>query len=106
MTGGSHSRGPPVSGSRWERAARGERPLRLTRGPGRSAAQAAGGRGGAALLGWASAAHAGEREGRRWAERERGAGPQRKKTIFFFLFKRALNQILHHIYKPKFDLLT
>ena len=23
MTGGSHSRGPPVSGSRWERVARG-----------------------------------------------------------------------------------
>jgi hypothetical protein len=105
MTGGSHSRGPPVSGSRWERAARGERPLRLTRGPGRSAAQAAGGRGGAALLGWASAAHAGEREGRRWAEREREE-PAHKGRKPFFLFKRALNQILHHIYKPKFDLLT
>ena len=37
--------------------------------------------------------------------RERGAGPERRKT-FFFLFKKALNQILHHIYKPKFDLLT
>ena len=85
MTGGSHSRGPPVSGSRWERAARGERPLRLTRGPGRSAAQAAGGRGGAALLGWASAAHAGERGGSRWAERERSR-PRKEENHFFFLF--------------------
>ena len=83
MTGGSHSRGPPVSGSRWDRAARGERPLRLTRGPGRSAAQAAGGRGGAALLGWASAAHAGEREGIRWAERERSR-PTKEENHFFY----------------------
>jgi hypothetical protein len=35
-----------------------------------------------------------------------GSRPRKEENIFFFLFKKALNQILHHIYKPKFDLLT
>jgi len=38
--------------------------------------------------------------------RKKGCPTKRKVKLSFFLFKKVLNQILHHIYKPKFDLLT
>ena len=80
MTGGSHSRGPPVSGSRWERAARGRAGAGLRRGLGgprcwakpkwgrRARAKALAGQG------WASSEE--------WAEREEG---KKKKKTFLFI---------------------
>ena len=101
MTGGSHSRGPSVTGrvrvgqaaragwwSSWAGAA----------GLGRSGAL------GRVLAVWA--AGVGERWKGEAGPREGWPAQEEEKAPFFFLFKKVLNQILHHIYKPKFDLLT
>ena len=66
------------------------------------------GRGGAlgrGLAGWAAGVGGREGEGEA-GPREGWPAQEEEKAPFFFLFKKVLNQILHHIYKPKFDLLT